>query len=204
MFVLLFFSRLFLKRIAKQPWDPTWAWRRNLSRGQCMRLGVFSPAALSSSFLLWRENNLARFNNAPTLCYSQVAHGIWPGRAALHPPFRAPQTAYHPRAGAFNADDINGTSPLLLTLWTTAWSLYRPKTKGREESLGKLKYSRDSWKKWITVCCGCDSGYMNAMFTMLHEAVVEPTDGGQRSEDTAIVRWFPQLCGGKAHCQTRT
>lgn len=122
MFVLLFFSRLFLKRIAKQPWDPIWAWRRNLSRGQCMRLGVFSPAALSSSFLLWRENNLARFNNAPTLCYSQVAHGIRRGRAALHPPFRAPQTAYHPRAGAFNADDINGTSPLLSKFPQHVWT----------------------------------------------------------------------------------
>lgn len=38
---------------------------------------------------------------------------------------------------------------------------------------------------------------LNAILTASQEAVVEPTDHGQRSEDTARVRWFLQLCGGR-------
>ena len=86
-------------------------------------------------------------------------------------------------------------SPLLLTLQTTIWSPDGPKTKGREKGLGRLKEPRASWKERTPVCWGCDSGYMNTMFTALHEAVVGPTGSGQRSEDAARIRWFPQLCG---------
>lgn len=66
-------------------------------------------------------------------------------------------------------------------------------TTGKEEDLGRLNYLGGSRREGAAV--GCDPGYTNAMFTTLHNAVVGPTDGGQRREDTARVGWFPSNVG---------